>query len=76
MGDDDGVVRVGQLADALPMRLFALGHALVLAEVVVPGSDDELLEHPAGVARVVPGPQEIAPVRRRLSFVFCRAVIS
>jgi hypothetical protein len=26
-----GVVRVGQLADALQMRLFALGHALVLA---------------------------------------------
>jgi hypothetical protein len=56
VGDGDGVVRVGQLADALQMRLFALGHALVLAEVVVPESDDEFLEYPAGVARVVPGP--------------------
>src|SRR5580704_15439996 len=56
VGDDDGAVRVGQLADALQVRLFALGHALVLAEVVVPGSDNELLKHPIGVARVVPGP--------------------
>lgn len=76
VGDDDGVVRVGQLADALQMRLFALGHALVLAEVVVPGSDDELLEHPAGSLASCQARQEIAPVRRRLSFVFCRAVIS
>jgi hypothetical protein len=43
------VGRVGRLADPVEPALVALGHAFVLAEVLVPGRDDELLEDPARV---------------------------
>jgi hypothetical protein len=55
VGDGHRVGWVGHLADLVQPVLVALGRAFVLAEVLVPGRDDEPLENPARVAGVLPG---------------------
>jgi hypothetical protein len=48
------VLRVGHAADLVEPLLVADGHAVVLAEMLGPGGDDELLEDPVGVGGVLP----------------------
>jgi len=47
--------RVGHGADLVEPLLVADGDALVLAEVLVPGGDNELFDDPARVGGVLPG---------------------
>jgi hypothetical protein len=70
------VVRVGQRADPVEAGLVALGHAFVLAEVLVPGRDHELLGIRPGSLASRQARHEVAPARRRLNLVCSRTVTS
>jgi hypothetical protein len=50
------MVRIGQCADLVEPFLVPDGHAVVLAEMIGPRGDDELLDDPAGVGGVSPDP--------------------
>lgn len=54
MGDGGGLTWVGHRLDLVEALLVADADAFVLAEVLVPGADDELLEDAAGIVRVAP----------------------
>jgi hypothetical protein len=56
VADDRGVVRVGQRPDRLESAGIALGDPLMLAQVLRPGRDDELLDDAVGVSGVPPDP--------------------
>ena len=56
MCDSRRVAGVGHGADLVEPLLVADGDALVLAEVFVPGGDNELFDDPARVGGVLPGP--------------------
>jgi hypothetical protein len=56
VGDDRRMARVGQGADRLQPVGVALGDPLVLAQVLGPGRDDELLHDQVGVGGVLPDP--------------------
>lgn len=65
--DGHRVGRVGQLTDPVQPVLVAPGHALVLAQVVLPARQDGLLEDRAWGAGVLPGSPGGRSVRRRLN---------
>ena len=61
MGDGRRMRRVGQGADGVEAVLVADGDPLVLAQVLVPGGDDELLDDPVRVGGVLPDPPGARP---------------
>ena len=54
VSDRGGLARIGHGLDLVEALLVADADALVLAEMLVPGADDELLEDVPGVGRVAP----------------------
>jgi hypothetical protein len=54
VGDRRGPAWIGHRPDLVEALLVAAADAFVLAEVFIPGADDELLEHAPGIGRVVP----------------------
>ena len=54
MGDRRGLIWVGHGPDLVEAFLVAAADALVLAQVLIPGADDELLKNAPGVGRVAP----------------------
>ncbi len=61
MCDRRRVAGVGHGADLVEPLLVASSDALVLAEVFVPGGDNELFNDPARVGGVLPGPPGAGP---------------
>jgi len=54
MGDGRRFRRVRKRPNPVETILIVHGDTLVLAEVLVPGSDDILLDNPVGISRVLP----------------------